>query len=91
MKIRQTINTYKKIYDLLSIVGELFEEITISDSTIKIKIKEEKKLIIENSKSILITSPTIVLNSDKVYNRSNKISPITQLDIEANFNNVEKV
>jgi len=91
MKIRQTINTYKKIYDLLSIVGELFEEITISDSTIKIKIKEEKKLIIENSKSVLITSPTIVLNSDKVYNRSNKISPITQLDIEANFNNVEKV
>lgn len=78
----------KKIFSLLSVLSECFEEILISDDFIKISLN--KRVIIDQEEDTVINSKkSIVFNANKIFANPIKISAISVEDLEK-LNNVQE-
>lgn len=78
----------KKIFSLLSVLSECFEEILIGDDFIKITLN--KRVIIDQGGDIIINSKkSITFNANKLYANPIKISAISAEDLEK-LNNVQE-
>jgi len=78
----------KKIFNLLSILSECFEEIQIGESFIKITLN--KRVIIDQGEDVIINSKKLIIfNASKIYANPIKISAISTEDLEK-LNNVQE-